>query len=127
MVQSTEWRLPDVWYLTLRSTIINIHVIGESDLNDVLREVIKLNASYYSLGGALGLLPAELNAIKSRYDQDLKQALNEVILAWLRQNYDTERYRLPTWRRLVEAVDNPAGGDNHALAKTIASSHPAGT
>ena len=100
---------------------------GESDLNDVVREVIKLNASYNSLGGALGLLPADLNAIKSRYDQDLKQALNEVILAWLRQNYDTKRYGLPTWRRLVEAVDNPAGGDNHALAKTIASSHTAGT
>ena len=60
--------------------IINIHVTGESDLNDVVRKVIKLNAGYYSLGGALGLLPAELNAIKSRYDQDLKQALNEVIL-----------------------------------------------
>jgi hypothetical protein len=106
---------------------INIHVTDESDWNNIVKEVIKLNASYYSFGGALGLLPTELNAIKSTCCQNLKQALNDVILAWLHQGYDTERYGPPTWRRLVEAVDDPAGGDNHALAKTIASSHPAGT
>ena len=121
----------DVWvsYIEIyhKLIIINIHVTDESDWNNVVREVIKLNASYYSFGGALGLLPAELNEIKSTCCQNLKQALNAVILAWLHQNYDTKKYGPPTWRRLVEAVDNPAGGDNHALAKTIASSHPAGT
>ena len=30
----------------------------------------------------------------------------------------------PTWRRLVEAVEDPVGGNNHALAQTIARQHP---
>ena len=32
----------------------------------------------------------------------------------------------PTWRRLVEAVDNPAGGSNHSLAERIAIDKPIG-
>ena len=30
----------------------------------------------------------------------------------------------PTWRRLVEAVEDPVGGNNHALALKIAAEHP---
>lgn len=107
--------------------LFNDDIIGEADLNDVVVAVITLNASYYSIGRALGLPAADLDAIKSTCSQNLKQGLNDVILAWLRQKYDAEKYGPPTWRRLVEAVDDPAGGDNHALAKTIASHHPAGS
>lgn len=99
----------------------------EADWKDVVVEVITINASYYSFGGALGLSPTELNTIKLACGQNPKQGLNDVTLAWLHQKYNTEKYGPPTWRRLVEAVDDPAGGDNHALAKTIASRHPAGT
>ena len=35
-----------------------------------------------------------------------------------------ERFGKPTWRRLVEAVEDPVGGKNPALAKTIARDHP---
>ena len=35
-----------------------------------------------------------------------------------------ERFGPPTWRILVEAVDRKAGGNNHDLAKEIASDHP---
>ena len=30
----------------------------------------------------------------------------------------------PTWRRLVEAVEDPAGGNNRALAQKITRDHP---
>ena len=35
-----------------------------------------------------------------------------------------KRFGKPTWRRLVEAVEDPAGGNNHALALNIAAEHP---
>ena len=57
-----------------------------------------------------------------------------MLLVWLRHSYNIDKHGPPTWRRLVEAVDNDAGGNNRALAKKIASNHekiasnhPAGT
>ena len=58
------------------------------------------------------------------YNTNINQAFMEVLLAWLRHRYNIKRYGPPTWRRLVEAMDNPAGGNNHALAKTIAEHYP---
>ena len=55
------------------------------------------------------------------------QALSEMLQVWLRHSYGIDKYGAPTWQRLVEAVDDEAGGNNHALAKKIASNHPAGT
>ena len=35
-----------------------------------------------------------------------------------------EKFGKPTWRRLVEAVKDHVGGNNVALAQTIAREHP---
>ena len=35
-----------------------------------------------------------------------------------------ERFGEPTWRRLVEAVEDSVGGNDRALAQTIARQHP---
>ena len=35
-----------------------------------------------------------------------------------------ERFGKPTWRRLVEAVEDRVGGNNPALVQTIAREHP---
>ena len=40
--------------------------------------------------------------------------------------WQVERSGKPTWRRLVEAVEDRVGGNNHALAQRIAREHPAG-
>ena len=37
-----------------------------------------------------------------------------------------ERFGKPTWRRLAEAVEDHVGGNNLALAQTIAREHPGG-
>ena len=99
-------------------------IIGEADLRDVRRELMSIKAKYYQLGVELGLLPGELDAIRVEDPQDVDQAFTKVILRWLRQHYDVVRFGGPTWRRLVEAVDSPAGGINHALAVNIALKHP---
>ena len=87
-----------------------------------LRVKSSISSQYYDFGIALGIPPDVLNNIK----EEPNRALSNVLQVWLKQNYNTDKHGLPTWRKLVEAVDNPAGGNNHALAKAIASEHPIG-
>ena len=91
------------------------------------QEVQKLESSYYKFGIGLGLPVQELDKIRRVFPQDIEQAFIEVLKTWLRHCYNTKKHGPPTWRRLVEAVDSPAGGNDHALAKDIASLHSTGT
>lgn len=74
----------------------------------------------------LGLPPGELQTIELEHDKDVARRFIQVLTVWLKQEYKVEKYGFPTWRKIVEAVDSPAGGGNHALAKAIASKHPNG-
>ena len=104
----------------------HILYIEEDDLVDIMGEVLSLKTIYYSLGRSLRLLTDDLKAIREAYpsESDAEQALEDVLLLWLRQKYNVEKFGPPTWRMLVEAVDKKAGGNNHDLAKEIASNHP---
>ena len=85
------------------------------------QELITIKAKYYELGIMLGLRPGDLAAIHR--GNDIDRAFTEILLTWLRHNYDVHKHGPPTWRNLVEAVDHPAGGNNHALATSIANKH----
>ena len=39
------------------------------------------------------------------------------------RNYNVDRFGPPTWRKLVEIVEDPAAGNNKALADEIARKH----
>ena len=67
-----------------------------------------------------------LDEIEEKFDSDHSKALRKVVGAWLQQRYDVPSFGPPTWRMLVEAIDNPAGGNDHQLAEKIALDHPAG-
>ena len=97
---------------------------AEDDFREVYREVANIQSNYYQLGIELGLPLREIEAVKKAFQQDIVQAFTDVLGIWLRHRYNIEKYGPPTWRRLVEAVDSPTGGNNHALAKTIAEHHP---
>ena len=71
--------------------------------------------AYYQLGRGLGLPPSELKSIK-RANRPFDEAIDDMLLLWLKQCYDVQRHGHPTWRRLVEAVDSPNGGNDSALA-----------
>ena len=94
-----------------------------------MEEVLSIKAVYFPLGECLRLSSRDLKAIREAYpDKSMAdQALKDVLLLWLNQKYEVERFGLPTWRMLVEAVDKKTGGNNHELAKEIASNHPIGT
>ena len=81
---------------------------------------------YYNIGIGLRLGTKFLDKIEEKFDSDPGKALRKVVCAWLQQQYDVSRYGLPTWRMLVEAIDNHAGGNDHKLAKKIALDHPVG-
>ena len=97
---------------------------GEDDFREVYREVVNIQSNYYQFGIELGLRFRDMGAIKKALQLDIAQAFTEVLGIWLRHSYDVKKYGPPTWRRLVEAVDSPSGGNNHALAKKIAEHHP---
>ena len=102
--------------------------IDANDLIDVKEEVLSIQFLYYPLGQSLRLRIDDLRSICDAYpsESDAERALEDVLLLWLNKKYDTDKFGLPTWRKLVEAVDRKGGGNNHQLAKEIASKHPAG-
>ena len=99
----------------------------EDDLIDVFEATLPLKSVYMALGRSLRLRTADLKLIQEAYpnESDPEQALNDTLELWLQQKYNVERFGPPTWRMLVETVDRKAGGNNHDLAKEIASDHPA--
>ena len=99
---------------------------AEDNVYDVCQEVMEVSAKYYKLGIVLGLPLSELDKIQQGFPRDMDRALIEVITRWLKHSYKVDKHGPPSWRKLVEAVDSKVGGDNHSLAKKIASCHPLG-
>ena len=89
---------------------------------------MSIKSSYYPLGLALRLRDYDLKEIREVYpsESDAQEALKDVLLLWLRKKYNVEKFGRPTWRMLVKVVDKRSIGNNHDLAKKIASNHPAG-
>ena len=92
----------------------------EDDLFDVIKDLTPVAARWKAIGIALRLKPGELNSINSGRPDE---CLGEVIENWLMRNYNVDRFGLPTWRKLVEVVEDPAAGNNKALADEIARKH----
>ena len=100
------------------------NTIGEGNAHDVKLAVMSVAANCRLFGGALGLPAPTLSRIFKDNPGDSREALGQVVDTWLAQGYDTNRYGMPSWRKLVNAVASPAGGNNHLLARKIAEDHP---
>ena len=87
-------------------------------------ELLPIASRYYYLGRSLNLEIADLRKIRDSNPIE-SDGLEDVLLLWLDQHYDVNKHGPPTWQKLVESVDKKGGGDNHELAKQIASNHPA--
>ena len=96
---------------------------AEVDTHDVYRAVLDLAGIWRDMCFALGLRPAIADTIFATCYGNPKQCLREVIIKWLRKTYDVDRHGPPTWRTLVKAVSDKAGGNNPALAEEIAKEH----
>ena len=99
-------------------------LLAKDDERDILRCLGQLTARFYELGGSLGLSENTLDSIKQNKTSD-DDALRKVIREWLKLNYNHDRYGLPSYKTLVDAVEDNFGGKDAALAMKIAKAHPA--
>ena len=72
----------------------------------------------------LGLKPSKISRIQSDNPNNSARALQEVVVEWVRQNYDVQKFGPPSWKMVVKAVAADTGGRNKLLAKKIANKHP---
>ena len=120
-----------MWCTIMHNSVLILCINADrEDLPDVIEEVMAIQSRYYSLGRSLRLDTKDLKAIRDAYpsdhDSSSEEALEDVLLLWLDRKYNVSRFGPPSWRMLVVAVDMKSGGNNHELAKEIASKHPAG-
>jgi len=88
-------------------------------------ELTPVAARWKDVGSALRLKYDMLSNIEAKYSNDPCQCLDLMVYEWLNRNYNVGKFGEPTWQKLVEAVSNPAGGANTAVARDIAGKHKA--
>ena len=97
--------------------MFDVYSVATADLAQVKREMGHF-AQWKDLGLNLGLSAEHLEEIQSNL-QTASERLHDVLLHWLRRNYNVHDYDFPTWQQLAHAVD-PI---NHALAINIRENH----
>ena len=109
--------------MPLKASSYNSIFFCPSDINDLFKVKSKLLGATHRwkhIGLALGLKNDRLNLIHSshRTAEDSLMVM-AMVTDWLNRAYDTVEHGEPTLQRLSEAVRNPAGGNNPALADSI--------
>ena len=79
-----------------------------------------LAAKWTQLSACLGLAKADIDSIKENCPNNSAGCWSEALSQWIKQNYSTERFNLPSWQSLLKAV---AMVDKR-LFKELASKHP---
>ena len=93
----------------------------------MLNQVIAIRAKWEFVGIQLGIEDDTIEAIKLKNGGDPARCLKDVLSTWLKENYDTQRHKHPSWRRLCKVTASPAGGGNQSLAGDIAGRHKTST
>ena len=92
----------------------------EGDVPVILSAVSSIASRFSTFLRILGLSESQLNEIKGEYPKDTQECLQKGIVCLLQGNF---KHGPLTWRRLVVAVADAAGGNNCKLAKEIAAEH----
>ena len=96
---------------------------AEDDAFYVLEEVGSLAARWHSMCLALGLKLSDAETIASTCRDNPEKCIKAMLEKWLKKCYNTQKHGPPTWQQLVGAVANNMGGNDPALAETIAKNH----
>ncbi len=91
----------------------------EEDANIIFKAIGKKAAKYAEIGRNFGLAPSIIETIKENHPGDNSKALQDVILTWIRQDFNTTRFGVPSWRKVVEVISD----FDKLLAKKIAVDH----
>ena len=69
--------------------------------------IIKCNsliAEWERLAGYLGLSKHDIDSIKKDHPNDNSHCWNEALSQWIKRNYNTEKFGVPSWKTLLKAV-----------------------
>ena len=94
----------------------------DDDWNIVSVECGSLAAKWEQLSACLGLAKADIDRIRENRPRDSAGCWSEALSQWIKQNYSTQRFGLPSWRSLLSAV---ALVDKR-LCRELANKHPLG-
>ena len=78
-------------------------------------------SKWKNIGLALRLTLDSLNTIGTK--ENVTDPLLEVLNQWLKKSYNVKLFGDPSWKLLVKAVSDRAGGNDRALAEKIAKKH----
>ena len=79
---------------------------------------------WQSVALALGVRQPQTQTIKTTHKGEAEACMDDAVLVWLRGAHNEKKHGPPTWRKLVQAIAARSGGNNVALARTIAKAHP---
>ena len=92
--------------------------IGIDDLFDVKSKLIEVAGQWKNIGLALRLKNHQLQTIEDS-KKDVSDCLTDMLTLWLNKTHDISIYGVPSWQILSNAVRDPAGGNNPAIADDI--------
>lgn len=88
-----------------------------------MQVLVDVIAEWKVIGVAFRLKPSKLKEIEDSNRGNSKDCLLDVLINWLNRNYNVTKFGVPSWRRVVEVVADPAAGNNVVLATSIAKKH----
>ena len=97
----------------------------EEDLLDMMTALVALFHKWKEIGTALGLRHYILEIIEAKCRTNVRLALQEVMVEFVRKNYNCDRFGEPSWQSLAKAIAHPVGAADLPVALEIASAHPA--
>ena len=67
-------------------------------------EVKKVAAKWKEFGTALGISGHKLEEIAGNHHHQAADCLSSVLQEWIGQNYNTQKFGMPSWRTLCKAL-----------------------
>lgn len=92
--------------------------LGIRDLYQVKSKLLRVTVRWKHIGLALGLKSETLDSIESNH-RTSEDCLTAMATEWLNRAFSVEEKGEPTLKRLREAVQDPAGGNNPVVALDI--------
>ncbi len=95
----------------------------DDDLGDLMAAMAPAASKWNLIGTAFRLKSDRLDQIGAACPGSPEECLLKVFREWLHRNYNVGRFGEPSWVKVVGVMASPAGGNNYAQAKSIASEH----
>ena len=110
------------WFVaqTIANVFLSHSYSGDDDWNTAYLAIKSLNAQWRDIGIALGISGDKLDEIEGN-NRQTTNCLSSILTTWVRQNYDTGKFKLPSWRTLCMALSQVS--DNKKFIKDLALKH----